>query len=253
MSPRTPAPQDGELRRLAQRLRYPPTPDLAGTGTRASTGARVPVPGRRGFAWAVAVLVLALLLAFSVPAVRAGILDFFQIGAVRVFPTAPPAGTSSPLPTQTRATDMPELFDLAGETTLEAARAGAGFPILLPTYPADLGPPDRVYLQEDGPMVILVWLEPGDSGKPFLSLHEIAAGAMTLTKMNPRVIEETQVNGQYALWAQGPYMLETRNGNRDFFRLVAGNTLIWEIEKITYRLETSVPLEEAVKIAESLK
>jgi len=252
MSPRTPAPQDRELRRLAHQLRYPSTPDLAGASTRASTGARA-ARARRGFTWAVAALVLVLLLAFSVPAVRAGILDFFQIGAVRIFPTAPPAGTASPLPTRTPARSEPELFDLAGETTLEGARAGAGFPILLPTYPADLGDPERVYLQPDGPMVILVWLEPGPGQKALLSLHEIAPGAMTLTKMEPRVIQETQVNGEYALWTQGPYMLVTRNGDRDFLRLVEGNTLIWKVGVITYRLETGLPLEEAVKIAESLE
>jgi hypothetical protein len=35
--------------------------------------------------------------------------------------------------------------------------------------------------------------------------------------------------------------------------VVEGNILIWEQGGITYRLETNLPLEEAVKIAESLE
>jgi hypothetical protein len=34
---------------------------------------------------------------------------------------------------------------------------------------------------------------------------------------------------------------------------VDGNTLIWEEQGITYRLESNLSLEEAVKIAESLE
>jgi hypothetical protein len=176
-------------------------------------------------------------------------LDFFQIGAVRIFPTAPPAAT--PVPSLTPGPLIPGLFDLAGETTLSSAREQVPFPILLPSYPPDLGEPDLVFVQKDGPMVILVWLD-ASGKKPLLSLHEIAPGAITLTKMEPQVILETQVNGQYAVWATGPYVLELRNGDRDVRRLVAGDALIWKAGEITYRLETQLPLEEALKIAESL-
>jgi hypothetical protein len=36
-------------------------------------------------------------------------------------------------------------------------------------------------------------------------------------------------------------------------RLVEGNTLIWEANGITYRLESHLSLEDALRIAESLK
>jgi hypothetical protein len=35
--------------------------------------------------------------------------------------------------------------------------------------------------------------------------------------------------------------------------LINGHVLIWEEGNITYRLETALPLEEAIKIAESLQ
>jgi hypothetical protein len=39
----------------------------------------------------------------------------------------------------------------------------------------------------------------------------------------------------------------------DLRRLIDGRVLIWEQGSITYRLETDLEMDEAVKIAESLK
>ena len=102
-------------------------------------------------------------------------------------------------------------------------------------------------------MVILVWADLGNPENARLGLHEIAPGNIIVSKYQPVVIQETQVNGQYAVWAVGPYMVQLNNGSYAFRRTVEGNTLIWEEEEITYRIETDLPLEEAVKIAESLK
>jgi hypothetical protein len=72
--------------------------------------------------------------------------------------------------------------------------------------------------------------------------------------MGPEIIQETQVNGGNAVWAVGPYPLRVYGGDEiDFTRLVDGNVLIWADEDLTYRLETDQSLEEAIKIAESLK
>ena len=129
-----------------------------------------------------------------------------------------------------------------------------GFPILLPTYPSDLGRPDKVYLQDlGGSMLILVWLDPVQTGRVRMSLHEIAPGSWAIGKFNPPAIQDTSVNGQPAVWAEGPYMLEARNHNYVNRRLIVGHVLIWAQGKITYRLETDLPLEEAIKIAESLQ
>ena len=48
-------------------------------------------------------------------------------------------------------------------------------------------------------------------------------------------------------------MLETRNHNYVERRLVEGHVLIWTENNVTYRLETGLPVEQAIKIAESLK
>ena len=62
-----------------------------------------------------------------------------------------------------------------------------------------------------------------------------------------------EVNGQRAIWTVGPYPLRLYNGDIEFTRLIKGHVLIWQEGDITYRLETDLSLEEAVKIAESLQ
>ena len=44
-----------------------------------------------------------------------------------------------------------------------------------------------------------------------------------------------------------------RHADIQFVRLIDGNVLIWEENKITHRLETDLALDEAIRIAESLQ
>lgn len=249
------------LRAAGRGFTYPRTPDVS-RAVRVRLARRP--SGGISLRFRVAALLLALLAAaLAVPDVRAKLIEFFQIGVIRILPAAPTATsalepTLGPQPTRTP-TPEPQpahiisLAGLAGETTLEAADAQLYFPILLPTYPAALGPPDRAFLQDDGPMVVLVWSDPDDPDRARLSLHEIGPRSVLIDKYQPRVIQETQVNGEYAIWVEGPYMIQLATGHADFRRLVDGNTLIWRVGTITYRLESTLSLEEAVKIAESLQ
>jgi hypothetical protein len=142
---------------------------------------------------------------------------------------------------------------MAGEMTLEAAQEKVSYPILLPAYPLDLGLPDRVFVQEaDGAMTILVWLAPQQPDQVQLSLHLLPPNSWAIKKIDPTVITETNVNGQYAIWATGPYAMRLENGDIQFIRMINGNVLIWDDGNVTYRLETDLPLEEAIRIAESL-
>jgi hypothetical protein len=159
--------------------------------------------------------------------------------------TATPAMTSQPL--------IPILEQLAGEVTLAEAQQTVSYPILLPSYPPDLGAPARVFVQEaEGDMTILIWIDPQKPDQILMSLHIIPPGSWAVEKMNPALIQETTVNGQRAIWAEGPYPLRFSNGNLDFVRLIDGHVLIWTEGGVTYRLETELDLEEAIKIAESL-
>jgi len=145
------------------------------------------------------------------------------------------------------------LENIAGKTTLEDAQRKVNFPILLPTHPAELGNPDVVFVQNlDGEMVILVWLEPEQPKNILMSLHMIPKGSWAVGKVEPTVIQETQVSGHRAIWAVGPYPLVLSNGDTQFMRMIEGRVLIWADGDVTYRLESDLSLEEALKIAESL-
>jgi hypothetical protein len=261
---------EARLQQLARHFPYPPTPDVTSTVRAQLAEGSSLKPGflPRRLAWAalLALLVLAGLLA--VPQVRAALVEYLQIGAVRIF-LVEPTPTSTPTPAAASLEERPitatprpsptpltSLRDLAGATTLAQAQAQVDFPIRLPAYPANLGEPDRVFLQDfDGPVVVLVWLDDAQPGRVHLSLHELGPGTFA-DKGNPGRIEETSVNGQRAIWAEGPYVLQFRVGSRvdyDFRRLVEGRVLIWAEGDITYRLESDLPLEEAVRVAESLR
>ncbi len=236
------------LRYAAEELQYPPTPDLS-RRTRLRTLAQT-MRGLRALAWSFAILLAVLSGLLAVPSVRAAVIDFFQVGVVRIF-------TGDPTPavvTETFEPTQPSpLLNLAGETTLEAVLDRSGIPISLPEYPPDLGAPDHVFFQDiGGPLVVLVWMEPVALDQVRLSLHLLGAG-VAIEKFQPEIIEETRVNNQVAYWTSGPYLIKLTSGSMELFRMVEGHVLIWEDKGITYRLETALTLDEALRIAESLR
>jgi len=235
---------------IAAGLDYPPTPDLA---RRLSLGA--PGGGRRPLPraaprriWAYAAIVLALLAAgvLAVPQARASLFEFFRFGAVRFIlreRTATSAPTSMPfVPTPTGPA-------LAGRTTFAEAETLANFPILLPAYPEDLGPPDEVYFQQfEGQVVITVWR--GPDGHARLALYHLTEQEFVGKAIE--LVRRTTVNGMEALWVRGPHMVRFEASGIGEMTFVAGNVLIWTDGGVTYRLESDLPLVEAVRIAESL-
>ena len=275
---------------------YPPTPDIAGAVKQSLVTRRSRISGQtHRLAWATLIVLFIVAGLLAVPQVRAAVVEFLQLGAIRIFlveptptatphpsptpitssldlaegttltqaqtrtatppsptasPNTPPTATPRPSPTPTL---IASLLDLAGETTLTEARTRVNFPIRLPVEPPDLGLPDSVFLQElGGPMVILIWLESDHPDQVRLSLHHFGANTF-VGKVQPPVIQETTVHGERALWTEGPYLLQLRNGSYDARRLVEGNVLIWQEGEITYRLENNLSMEEAVRIAESLR
>lgn len=260
---------ENKLRSIAQRLDYPSTPDIAGqvvTRLRSSTRPRF---ASRKLAWSLTIVLVLFSSLMLIPPVRAAVIEFIQIGIVRIFrsPTEQPAnviGTSTAMPeiiAQLTATPGPEspsllslLDEIAGETDLASAQQIAAYPILLPTYPASLGQPDFVYVQDtEGAMTILVWTDSDQPERVLMSLHFIPTGHWAINKFEPIVIQETEVNGQYAVWTEGPYPLFLHNGDIEVLRLIEGHVLIWAEGDVTYRLETNLNLDEAIKIAESLE
>jgi hypothetical protein len=250
-----------QLKLIARRMEFPRTPDIAGhVMSRLMTKPRF----ARRLAWSLATVLILLSSLFLIPTARAVIVEFIQIGIVRVFPpaetpdieipfTAMPVITTA-TPAQTAEPLIPILSNILGKTTLAEAIKRVGFTLSLPAYPPDLGNPDYAFVQEvDGDMVILVWLDPSNPRGVRLSLHFISNESWVIRKFEPQAIQQTSVNGQPALWTVGPYPLLLANGDIEFTRLIDGHVLIWANEELTYRIESDLSLEEALKVAESFQ
>ena len=266
-----------QLQSIAKGTDYPRTPDIAGSVmTRLGKSKRSRFSSRR-LAWSLTIILVLFSSLMLIPTVRAAVIEFIQIDIVRIFPqpvepvpavitsatpqnvaepTTTPGSTALPVATPTDAPPLliPFLDQIAGETELADAQESAPYMILLPTYPADLGQPVHIYVQDaEGVMTILVWTDPQEPEHVTMSLHFIPTGHWAINKFGPVEIQETEVNGQKAIWAVGPYPMIMNDGRLRVERLINGHVLIWADRNLTYRLETDLPLEEAIMIAESLK
>jgi hypothetical protein len=220
---------EDQVESLAAQFRYPPTPDVQ-LGQAKQKG-RIP-----RLAWALAVLIA---VAFAVPPVRAAVGEILRVGAVRII-----QGGQSEIPG-----DAATILDLPGQTTLKAAQREVGFEIRMP---AELDPPDRVWLLDLGePSVALVWLEEDDTEVPEIVLYAIPSSSVA-TKLMPQTLENAMVDGQPATWVTGDHTLELLVDNQAEQIYVRGNVLLWTAGALTYRMETALTLPEAVRLAESM-
>lgn len=257
---------ESAVRETARHLNYPPTPDIAGrVRGRLHSGGRRPVR-----AWRMAAAVVALLVfAMAVPEVRAVVLEVLRIGVVRIFmvePTVTPTMMPTSLPSTPTMTPRPtftptypileSVFDLPGETTLADAEAQLGDPILLPTYPWNLGSPDHVFAQRVNAVIVtLVWMQPDDPTAVRLVMQILDERAMGI-KYYPWGEANQQATWVYnhpAIWLTDVHEIFYIGGDSEFSRLVDQNVLVWEQDGLTYRLETDLPLDQAVRMAESLE
>jgi hypothetical protein len=145
------------------------------------------------------------------------------------------------------------------------AEAGAqlGQAVLIPQ---GLGPPDGVYARVG--QVSLVYA-PRDglpavqaAGGVGLLLTELRASvidpAMSLGKGLPpgTHLEEVQVNGNRGYWIEGALHLFVRDPSgaiADAPPRLAANTLVWEQDAITLRMESGLQRDEAIRIGESVR
>jgi hypothetical protein len=215
-------------------------------------------------AWIVALAIIAALaLLLIIPETREAIAQLLGLRSIRLIeatPTPqPPSATPGPTPTPGV---VP--FKQCCESTLAEAQQRADFKLLLPPdeEPSHAFFQDQVFGRGSAPQqVVLVF---GDPDRPRFVLYQ--ATRFLYGKVLPRdsgtVITGTQVSGQRALWLTGaPHILVTldRAGEPqlDFERPVNANTLIWETGDfdtgVTYRLETTLSLAEAIEFAESLR
>jgi len=214
-----------ELRALAERVDWPPTPALRlELAPRRRSGRRLAV--------ALALVLAAVAVAFAVPQSRAALLRLLHLGAVtvQVVGTLPPAQ------------ERPLGADLG--PVISAARARQLLPgLLLPPLPVE-----PTLHSRGGPAVALVFAL---DGKPvLLSEYGYGAGFVKKIALGSTGVESTDVNGATAFWISGQQHDVFFPGTSP---RLAGNVLVWQRGAVTYRLEGTLSKREALELARSLR
>jgi hypothetical protein len=262
---------EAAVRDTVRHFVYPPTPDIA-----AGVRARLKAQPRRSLVHSLRLAAAALLalavVTLAIPQTRAFVLEALRVGVVRIFfgeptttptamptPTAMGAGTISPTWTPRPAyTPIASPLDLPGETTLADAEQQLGSTILLPTYPDDLGVPDHIYAQEigQGVVVTIIWLKGDDSRQVDLLLQVLNRDAVAAKYFPWDASNQERVhieNSPQAFWLTDVHRLYFYETEGEISRVVDKDVLLWDMRPLTYRLETDLPLEEAIRVAESLE
>ena len=255
------------LTELAPRVAYPPTPDLAAT-IRAQIAAE-PAPLRPGWSWpallrprrlAVAFLVLLIIAVGAVavsPELRTAVAKRLGIHGIEIiFVDETPTPAASPVGTTL----------LLGEPmTLEEAQSRIGYVIQVP---AELGPPDEVYLRQlsAGPMVTLLYRP--RPGLP--EAEETGVGALLMqfpatsdidqivkrVTMGTGSVISVMIDGADGFWVMGSSELVISQDPSAGFAPVSrpsADVLIWEEDGMAYRLEVNLLMSDAIAIAESIQ
>jgi hypothetical protein len=248
---------EAELRALGRQLDMPPAPDVWNAvhrGLTSADGLRRH-PRRRGRRLIVAVLAALTTTAVlgATPQGRAAVAELLQFAGVTVRQgQGDPAGPANP----SGAGRLPD----ASATALDDARSAAPFPV---RTLAALGPPDQVIVADGRPprVVSLVYRAApnrppagGDGVAARLDQFDGTAQPVFEKIADPGSTEVVQVAGRRALWVRGPHELLyiDRSGQiHAASARLAANTLIWEIDGVTLRLEGAFSRDEAIRVAES--
>ena len=259
---------------LSETLAWPaPTltphgPDLA-TRVRARIAAAPPARAPRGrWSWWPArralILAGAALLALAAVATAVGL----GVPGIRLIfgdPSTIPASTAT-TGASPSASVRPAGSDvgLGAAVALEDLETRAGFPIRIPGDPV-VGPPDAAYLNAQD-QASLVWAptdELAATANPRIGLlltqfeGRVRSGTIGKTIGEGTSVEPVTVGAGRGFWISGAvhlFFYETLSGAIvEESRRWVGDALIWSDGDISYRLETSLGREAAIRIAESLR
>jgi hypothetical protein len=255
---------------LGAHLEHPPTPPLAEAVVARITapGATTARPRRRAWlprsGWrrvavaALALVVLAVVVVVATPGAREAVARRLGLPGVAIHlggqtPGAPtlPAGPGANL-------------DLGRRVTLEQARTGVSFKLLVPGAPG-FERPGAVYLSDGVPggRVDMLW-----QPRPGLPVSAFTNAGLLLTEFraDPLIdkiakgasdVTPVVVGGTTGYWFSGSphsFVYTDDDGNiREETARLAGNTLLWTNGPLTLRLEGQISQRDAVRIAESVR
>jgi hypothetical protein len=222
------------LRELGRHVVFPATPELA-SGIRSRLGER-PRSWRRPVAIAFAVLAVALAAVLAVPPARTAVLEWLGIQGVRIVRVdeLPPASAVGNL-------------RLGRRVTLASAKQ------LAPWLVVPKDQPDRVYYNANG-QVSFLW---GTPTKVRLLLSEFRGVAFMGKLVVPGTnVEPVRVNGNPGAWFGGEHVLmysDAQGNLRQSTARLVGHTLVWQLGRVTLRLEGNLSRGDALHIARSAR
>jgi hypothetical protein len=257
-----PAPSPAFAARVGARIEAAPAPaEPAWRRWRrwasAPSGTR---PVRRSLLIAVVLLLVAATVAAAIGLGLPGIrLLFGPMPTASPGVTVPPSGPGGSLEPGARLGlgEQVELADLASR---------AVFPVRYPTDPL-VGTPDAAWIDSrKAGQVALVWrtradlpatTEPGVGMLLMQFNGRVDEGMITKMIDSGTNVERVRVGGNPGFWITGDlhfFFYEDANGNVvDDSRRWVGDTLLWTEGGLTYRLETALGRDTAIRIAESLR
>lgn len=251
---------------IGERLASPRRPLAAAVLARIE---RTPLPRRwsaPSLAPALATLAaLLFVVALAIPGVRAAAREILHIGGIDIFPV-PSLPASPTASTSASPSASPSLAIPGRRTTLAVAQAAVPFAIRVPTA-AELGTADEIVLDtSSGPSVSLVYATRPQV--PASRLNGVAALVVELPgTVDPAffgkligpgtTVTSVDVNGSPGYWLEGAphqfFYRDSAGSIRDETLRLAGNTLIWVADGVTYRLEAQLSRADALRIAASFR
>jgi hypothetical protein len=190
----------------------------------------------------------------------------FRIRGVEIRIRSTPTAVPSRSPTTEASPDLGRTLSLGERVTLREARQAVSFRVRLPSLP-ELGSPDEVYIDDEpssGRVTAVYAPRPGlartsatDVGLLVTEFRARFDEEFVIKEAGPGTrVEQVSVGGAPGYWVEGePHTVvyvDDRGLNSDTLRL-AGNTLLWERNGVTFRLEADISKGEALRIATSFR
>lgn len=217
------------------------------------------MPARRfrvAIAGATAIVIFATAMVVS-PSARQAVADLLGLKGVGIL-----YGESPPAPPK----QSPDL-GLGERVTIEQARSRISFEILTPTI-AGATHPDEIYFSNDPPGGQVVFVYRPRPDLPRTNNPKVAVlitqfqGQLERESMGKVVgsgtrIEPVTIDGEKGLWLEGEphfffYRDERGEVRQETIRL-AGNTVLWEVDGVTLRLESGLSKQDALRWAGSFR
>ena len=263
---------ESALRDLASAIDWPTTapaggPDLA---MRVRVRLAEAPPRARRFGWPMLPWRRAFLLALTALLVLAAIAGAVGLGlpGLRLIlgePAASPPPSVEPSRTPTPGT-LGSTLGLGELVELDDVEALTGLPLPLPSDPA-IGPPDAVYVDRfRGRQVAAVWADSDalpETREPGIGLILMRFDGTVDEGFRQKIIgegvtiEPVSVDGGRGFWISGrAHFFFYRDGSGNIVddgRRWVDDALVWSDGRTTYRLETSLGRDAAIRVAASLQ